>query len=116
MFCRTEESGFGSSDGEGHFWSGGGAGRVANGQELPPPGSNARGIEFSRRHKVWERGRPWKLGPVVKGADFGSYRFASHKYIGDRNRVAHLVPEPRAEWWVVGALAVGQEPTGPDWM
>lgn len=55
-------------------------------------------VEFPRRYKVWEQGRPWRVDPVVKGADFGSLKFTGHQHAGDRNHVTHLVPEPRAEW------------------
>lgn len=70
-----------------------GDGRMGRRQVLRE--ANVRGAKSCRRYKVWEQGRPWRVRPVAKGADFGSYRFTSHKPTGDRNR---LIPELRADW------------------
>lgn len=45
----------------------------------------------------------WRVGPVAKGADFGSYRFTSHQPTGDRNHLNR------------GLTGVSWEPLLLDW-
>lgn len=62
-----------------------------------PQGSNARGSQVLQDVQGLGVSQALEVGPGVKGADFGSYRFTSHQHTGDRNHITHLVPEPQAE-------------------